>query len=199
MRWTTPFIVACWLAGASPAPRAPEAEAPAPAPPREEAGPRACLACHPSAGHLLAGPMATRAAERQFAHRAFGREGGDRFFDQACAGCHVSACSDCHGDGPHPVGTPVDAACLRCHRGYFVGSDYHGRAPREDHIRYQRGPTAGGEHFLKMLPDVHQERGMGRPDCHVLHGSGGTLTKACRDCHARRAVIRGRRRRAGRA
>jgi hypothetical protein len=183
MRWTTYFIAACWLAAGSAAPRA--SEAPAPALSGSDVGSRACLACHSSAAHVLAGPMATRAAERAFAHRAFGPEEGDRFFDQSCAGCHVSACRDCHGDGAHPVGKPADGACLRCHRGYFVGSEYHGRAPREDHQRYQRGPTAGGERFLKMLPDVHHERGMGCADCHVLHGAGGTLTKACRDCHAR--------------
>jgi hypothetical protein len=130
--------------------------------------------------------MATRAAERAFARRAMGRH-GDRFFDDACAGCHVSACSDCHGDGPVPAGTPDDEACMRCHRGYFTGWDYHGRAPREDHERYRRGAVANGEHVLRMLPDVHREAGLGCADCHRLHGSasGAVTTRGCRDCHPR--------------
>ena len=110
--------------------------------------------------------MATRAAEAAFARRAFG-ERGEAFFATACGGCHVRSCTDCHGDAARP-GRPADEACLRCHRGYFVGWDYHGRAPREDHSRYQRGAVADGEPFLKMLPDVHQERGIACADCHTM-------------------------------
>jgi hypothetical protein len=129
--------------------------------------------------------MSTRAAERAFAHRAFGKAEGDRFFEASCSGCHVSTCGDCHGRTPHENGTPADEACLNCHRGYFVGWDYYGRAPREDHARYRRGQIANGESFLKMLPDVHRERGMGCADCHPmdsLHG-GGAMTRTCLDCH----------------
>ena len=63
---------------------------------------------------------------------------------------------------------PGDDACLRCHGGYFVGWDYHGRAPREDHERYQRGAEANGEPFLKMLPDIHHELGLTCADCHTM-------------------------------
>ena len=183
MRWMTRFIVACWLA-VSATPRAATAP-PSGSPPMPSKGSQ-CLGCHPAAGQLLAGAMATRAAERQFARLAFGNQQGDRFFDESCGGCHVGGCSDCHGEAAHPAGKPSDTACLRCHRGYFVGWDYHGRAPREDHERYRRQPTADGEPFLKMLPDVHFERGMGCADCHRVHASPGEArTKSCRQCHAR--------------
>lgn len=144
-----------------------------------------CLGCHPRARAALSGPMSTRAAERAFAHRAFGKAEGDRFFEASCSGCHVSACGDCHGSEPHRDPKPKDEACLGCHRGYFVGWDYYGRAPREDHARYRRGAIANGEPILKMLPDVHRERGMGCADCHPmasLHG-GKEATKTCAECH----------------
>lgn len=188
MRWTTRCIAGCWLLAASAAPGAAPASAPAPAP--QALAVQQCLACHSAMGQVLAGAMATRARERAFAARAFGREEGERFFAESCSGCHVGGCADCHGAGAHPVGPPPDDACLACHRGYFVGWDYHGRAPREDHERYRRGPLAQGEPFLGMLPDVHQERGMACADCHTLHGTGGgsaVATKACGDCHARPA------------
>jgi hypothetical protein len=164
------FIAACWLL-ASPA-RAADPEA-------------NCLGCHPKARAALSGPMSTRASERSFAHRAFGAAEGDRFFEASCSGCHVSACSDCHGAAPHKDGRPKDDACLGCHRGYFVGWDSYGRAPREDHARYRRGAVANGESFLKMLPDVHRERGITCADCHPmqsLHGGTGAA-RTCVDCH----------------
>jgi len=169
-RYRILFIAACWLL-ASPA---------------RAAGPEAnCLGCHPRARAALSGPMSTRAPERAFAHRAFGEGEGDRFFETSCGGCHVSACSDCHGRAPHRDGKPKDDACLGCHRGYFVGWDSYGRAPREDHARYQRGAVANGEPLLKMLPDVHRERGMACADCHPmtsLHGGTGAA-RTCLDCH----------------
>jgi hypothetical protein len=172
-RWTILFIAGCWLLGASPAGAAGAA-----------AGAE-CASCHASARAALSGPMTTRAAERRFAQRAFGVAEGERFFEASCGGCHVSACGDCHGAAPHPAGKPKDEACLSCHRGYFVGWDYYGRAPREDHSRYRRGAVANGEPLLKMLPDVHREAGLACADCHTmesLHG-GKARAKTCLDCH----------------
>lgn len=182
MRSTTRFIAACWLLTASqagaagPDPR----DGRAPFPPASVA----CLRCHPSAEGVLSGPMATRAAEKRFARRAFGAE-GDRFFAEACSGCHVAGCDDCHGASPHAGARLENAACTRCHKGYFVGSDYLGRAPREDHARYQRGPVADGDWYLKMLPDVHAERGMTCADCHTMRSlqQGKRNAKGCRECH----------------
>jgi hypothetical protein len=169
-RYKILFIAACWLL-ASPA---------------GAADTRAdCLGCHPKARAALTGPMSTRASERAFAHRAFGQAEGDKFFEASCNGCHVSACSDCHGVEPHRDGKPKDDACLGCHRGYFVGWDSYGRAPREDHARYRRGAVENGEPLLKMLPDIHRERGMTCADCHPmksLHGGQGS-TRTCIDCH----------------
>lgn len=174
MRSTTPFIAACWLLASAAAPAAPVARAAS-----------ACLSCHPSAAGVLSGPMATRAAERAFAHRAFGAE-GERFFAQSCTGCHVTGCDDCHGARPHAGGRLKTDACTRCHKGSFVGWDFLGRAPREDHDRYQRGRTADGdEHYMPMLPDVHAERGMTCGDCHTMRSlaEGRRAAKTCRECH----------------
>ena len=181
MRSTTRFIAACWLA-ASPAGAdgLEPADARAPFPPAAVA----CLACHTSARGVLSGPMATRASEKRFARRAFGAE-GDRFFAQSCAGCHVAGCDDCHGARPHAGARLTTDACTRCHKGYFVGWDYLGRAPREDHARYQRGAVSDGEAFLKMRPDVHAERGMTCADCHTMRSlqEGRRAAKTCRECH----------------
>jgi hypothetical protein len=183
MHWTTCFIAACWLASASPAGAAglEPADGRAPLLPASAA----CLACHPSAAGVLSGPMATRAAEKAFARRAFGAE-GDRFFAQSCTGCHMAGCDDCHGEAPHAGRRLKADACTRCHKGYFVGWDFLGRAPREDHERYQRGPTGDGdEHYMPMLPDVHSERGMTCGDCHTMRSlqEGRRSAKSCRDCH----------------
>jgi hypothetical protein len=169
VRWTTLCIVGCWLAAARPG---------------LASATEACLSCHPSARGLLSGPMATRAAERSFARRAFG-PGGDAFFAESCKGCHVTGCADCHGERLDAAAAPKVEACLRCHRGYFVGWEYLGRAPREDHSRYQRGSRANGEPFMKMLPDVHAERGMTCGDCHTMRSlqEGRRSAKTCEDCH----------------
>jgi hypothetical protein len=182
MRSTTPYIAACWLLTASPAGAASLEPKPAPAPLAPASV--ACLSCHPSAGGVLSGPMATRAAERAFAKRAFGGD-GERFFALSCSGCHVAGCDDCHGATPHKGAPLKNDACTRCHKGYFVGWDYQGRAPREDHARYQRGPVADGEPYLKMLPDVHAERGMTCASCHTMRSlqEGKRAARTCRDCH----------------
>jgi hypothetical protein len=179
--WTTFCIVACWLSAASPAGLA----ATAPAAGVPAAASAACLCCHENARGILEGVMATRAGERAFARRAFGTEEGERFFTESCSGCHVAGCADCHGETAHPAGRPADDACLRCHRGYSVGWEYEGKAPRDDHSRYRRGATSQGEPFLTMLPDVHFERGMTCADCHPMRSlhQGRLGAKGCRDCH----------------
>ncbi len=142
-----------------------------------------CGACHEGHGGVLSGPMAHRSAERAFAAEAFG--GSDpRFFEKSCASCHLGSCGDCHGEG-HSLSRPSPEACHSCHRGYFTGADYLGRAPREDHLRYQRGGFVDGEAYLKMLPDVHFEAGMSCGACHTMDSlaAGEKAAKGCRDCH----------------
>lgn len=184
-RWTIGFIAACWLLAVSPGDSARAAGVD-----RSGASER-CASCHRSASGVLAGPMATRQAERAFARRAFGAE-GESFFASSCTGCHVSSCNDCHATQAAAgrkraalVRKPTSEACLRCHRGYFVGWDYFGRAPREDHARYQRGPDSAGEHYLPMLADVHAERGMGCADCHTMASlhQQKAAAPSCRGCH----------------
>jgi hypothetical protein len=176
------FIVVCCLVVASAT--AMRGSAAAAATPVNEPGVDNCVACHRAQAAVLSGTMATRPGERAFANRAFGTN-GDRFFNESCGGCHVTGCRDCHGSETHPTAKPAVEACVRCHRGYFTGSEYLGRAPRDDHERYQRGPSANGEPFLKMLPDVHHEGGLSCADCHTVHPShgGAPAVRTCAECH----------------
>ncbi len=170
-----------------------------------------CLKCHAEQQQIFQHAMSTRAAEKQFCQRSWGAQDGD-FFATNCVGCHVSSCLDCHatvdgyntgdeGDERAGVGAdrggvvgdrvgnkiqrPDNEVCYRCHNGYFVGWDFAGRAPREDSVRYQRGPQANGQHYLKMRPDIHAEAGMQCADCHSMASlaRGEKSSKTCRDCH----------------
>lgn len=146
-------------------------------------GSAGCVACHRGYQGLYSHAMGTRVNEKGFIARSYGRM--DRGFAQKnCAGCHLGGCRDCHGSG-HTVGRPGTDACIACHKGYHVGWDYLGRAPREEHDRYQRGERLQGETFLKMLPDVHQQRGMTCGACHTMQSllAGKTAAKGCTDCH----------------
>jgi len=153
---------------------------------RVSAGPTApgCATCHPGAAAIFQGPMARRDGERTFAAKAFGRR-DDHFFEKSCAGCHVKDCLDCHGADGHAIAKPGREGCHSCHRGYFIGADYLGLAPREDSLRYQRGPAVDGERYLKMRPDVHAEAGLRCGACHSMASlaAGQRASKTCTDCH----------------
>ena len=145
----------------------------------------ACLSCHPSAGGVLVGPDGD----------ARGGAGGSPrgpSAPRASASSRSPApavTSRAATTATEPRRTPgarlKNDACTRCHKGYFVGWDYQGRAPREDHARYQRGAVADGEPYLKMLPDVHAERGMTCAACHTMRSlqEGKRAAKTCRECH----------------
>jgi hypothetical protein len=143
-----------------------------------------CVGCHSGHGGIFEQGMATRAAEKRFVTETFGGV-DEHFFGKNCSSCHISSCSDCHGGKGHRLARPEQEACHSCHKGYFVGADYFGRAPREDSLRYQRGDFIDGEAYLKMAPDVHFEAGMGCSDCHSMTSlaAGQKTAKNCRDCH----------------
>lgn len=143
-----------------------------------------CTTCHRGYERMAAHVMATRSGEMGFVQRTYGRH-DPAFFPKNCGGCHVRSCLDCHGGSGHRIMRPDVRACLSCHRGYFTGADYAGRAPREEHERYQRGPEFQDEPFLKMLPDVHYEKGMYCSACHDMASflAGKKSAKGCRDCH----------------
>jgi hypothetical protein len=143
-----------------------------------------CTACHAGMQGVLAGPMALRGSERAFVAQAFARHDA-RFFEKNCSSCHLADCLDCHGADGHPIARPQKEDCHTCHRGYFVGADYWGLAPREDSLRYQRGAGYGGEKYLKMRPDVHAEAGLDCGDCHTMTSlaAGSRSALGCRDCH----------------
>ncbi len=147
-------------------------------------GARGCVPCHRGYDRFFSQAMATREPERRFANRTWGTA-DPCFFEKTCNGCHLQGCNDCHGGSGHSLRKPTDRDCLVCHKGYFVGTDYLGMAPREENMRYQRGPTPYGEPFLKMLPDVHAERGMGCSACHSMKSlvAGQRSSKSCRECH----------------
>ena len=147
-------------------------------------GARGCVSCHAGTGKIFDGPMSVRSGEREFASRTVGRF-DPGFFGTECGSCHVAGCLDCHEGGGHALAKPGMKSCLRCHSGYFVGADYLGLAPREENLRYARGPSAGGESYLKMLPDVHAEANMPCGDCHSMKSlaAGKKSSRACTDCH----------------
>lgn len=143
-----------------------------------------CIGCHNQTEHIFAQAMSTRQAEQDFCQRSWG-QADSQFFDVNCNGCHVTACLDCHGNDGHEIERPTVESCQRCHNGYFVGWDFSGRAPREDHERYQRGPKADGQHYLKMRPDAHLEAGLDCGDCHTMQSlqQGDRTAAQCVDCH----------------
>jgi len=144
--------------------------------------PDGCAVCHNDYDRIFVSPMAHRTGEKQFVQRSYARVDSE-FWNKNCDSCHVSSCRDCH-DGVQPS-KPTVAACQKCHRGYYTGWDYSGRAPREDNMRYQRGIEVNGETFLKMAPDVHYRAGMTCGACHSMASliSGQRSSKRCLDCH----------------
>jgi hypothetical protein len=146
-------------------------------------GGNGCLGCHSDYGEFFSGPMTVRKAEHAFVDATWGRH-DSQFFAKNCDSCHVESCSDCHGSG-HALQMPTTQKCVRCHKGYFVGADYQGLAPRENSLRFQRGSEQGGERYLQMIPDIHQQVGMGCSDCHTMKSlaQGLSTAKMCRDCH----------------
>jgi len=144
--------------------------------------PNGCAVCHRGYDRIFRSPMAHRTGEKQFVQRSYGRVDAE-FWQKNCDSCHLSSCRDCH-DGPLPS-KPSIAACQKCHKGYYTGWDYSGRAPREDNMRYQRGIAVNGETFLKMSPDVHYRSGMTCGACHSMASlaRGERSSKGCRDCH----------------
>jgi hypothetical protein len=147
-------------------------------------GARGCSDCHRGYAALFTHAMGTRERERQFVARTYGTA-DPAFFEKNCSSCHLQGCLDCHGGDGHRITRATDDACLACHKGYYVGSDFRGMAPREDNMRFQRGRVVDGETFLKMLPDVHHEAGLGCRDCHSMQSliAGRASAKSCRDCH----------------
>ena len=141
-----------------------------------------CDVCHRGHGSIFDHAMGQRTGERQFVQRSYGRVDSG-FWEKNCNSCHLKSCRDCHGEGEPK--RPSVAVCQTCHKGYYTGWDYSGRAPREDNMRYQRGIAVNGETFLKMLPDVHYIKGMTCGDCHSMASlaTGKKSSKGCRDCH----------------
>ena len=128
--------------------------------------------------------MSTRSVEKTFVRKTLSRDDPD-FFNKNCNSCHVKSCVDCHERDENVLIRPTSEKCLDCHNGYFIGSEFYGKAPREDSLRYQRGQKANGETFLKMLPDVHARAGMECGDCHSMKSlmAGKKSSKTCVDCH----------------
>lgn len=143
-----------------------------------------CTGCHQGYDRIFDQAMTTRQAEKRFVERTFS-EVDPHLYKNNCSSCHVSDCLDCHGDNGHQIGLPAQEECLSCHRDYFVGREYLGMAPREDHPRYQRGKQYLGQKYLKMRPDLHAEAGMECRDCHSMQSflDGRTSAQGCEDCH----------------
>jgi len=128
--------------------------------------------------------MSTRSIEKAFVQETLGKNDPE-FFQKNCGSCHVRTCVDCHERDGETLIRSTSKKCMDCHNGYFTGSGFYGRAPREDNLRYQRGKEVKGETFLKMLPDVHAQAGMECGDCHSMKSlmAGEKSSKTCVDCH----------------
>ena len=128
--------------------------------------------------------MSTRSIEKTFVQKTLGKNDPE-FFQKNCESCHVKSCVDCHERDGNVLIRPTSNRCLDCHKGYFTGWDFYGRASREDSLRYQRGKEIKGETFLKMLPDVHARASMECGDCHSMKSlmAGKKSSKTCVDCH----------------
>ncbi|HIJ97311.1 MAG TPA: cytochrome C [Desulfuromonadales bacterium] len=142
-----------------------------------------CVVCHPGKELIFERAMSRRSGEKSFVERSYARVDSG-FWDKNCTSCHLKSCRDCHGTGP-VISKPNVAACQKCHKGYYTGGDYSGRAPRENNMRYQRGIAVEGETFLKMLPDVHYTAGMICSACHSMQSlvEGKKSSHVCRNCH----------------
>ncbi len=143
-----------------------------------------CTGCHQGYDQIFDQAMTTRRAEKHYVEQTFGKV-DPGFYANNCSSCHVSDCLDCHGGDGHKISTATQEECLACHKGYFVGREYLGLAPREDHPRYQRGAKHFGDKTLKMRPDLHAELGMECKDCHSMQSliAGKKATKSCAGCH----------------
>lgn len=152
-------------------------------PASREHGSSGCTNCHQGYEQIYSHAMGTRTKERQFVDRSYAKR-DHLFFSKNCASCHLKGCTDCHNKG-HAVQRPSSAVCQRCHKAYFIGADYSGRAPREDHQRYQRGSWDNGVAYLTMSPDVHHQRGIQCGSCHTMKSlvAGKKTGKTCRECH----------------
>ncbi|MBU0479784.1 MAG: hypothetical protein KKG47_01655 [Proteobacteria bacterium] len=136
----------------------------------------------------------------------------DDLLRRNCLSCHLNSggdaypgvirgtgCASCHlefRDGAllshHFVRKPADTACLSCHYGNRVGSDYYGwfehdfkheyRTPYQIDGSYPPRPYGVEQH--RLAPDVHQRAGMTCIDCHPgrqLMGESPGIS--CIDCH----------------
>jgi hypothetical protein len=139
-----------------------------------------CVTCH---SHKDYGGVIEKmggAKEKAFIRETFGVFDPD-FEGKNCSGCHVSACTDCH-EGKKK--RPEMSACIKCHNGGKTGIDYMGFGVREVHERYQRGPEVDGKKYMKMLPDVHYEKGLDCGACHTMASlMGKEKAKSCENCH----------------
>jgi hypothetical protein len=181
------FIAACFLAASGEAIATPHGGTACISCHRSDTAPfdasRGCVVCHRDHDRIFNNAMGRRSGEKLFVLRSFGHFDSG-FWEKNCNSCHLRGCSDCHGNADN-IHKPTVAECQNCHRGYFTGWDYSGRAPREDNMRYQRGISIQGETFLKMLPDVHYSAGLTCGACHSMASliRGEKSSKKCRDCH----------------
>lgn len=145
-----------------------------------------CLICHETYKDIKKSVMHTKSKEKEFVHKTFDKV-DKNFYDKNCNNCHVSSCSDCHKvDGKsHSILIPTTDTCLKCHNSYFIGHEYKGLGIRDDHERYQRGVQFDNKSYLKMLPDIHFEKGLSCKECHDMLSiaQGKKSSKSCVSCH----------------
>ena len=148
-----------------------------------------CINCHKNASGIMSSIMVKRTKEINIIKKAFDSV-DENFYEKNCKStCHVNSCLDCHTlkKSTHSIEKPGIDNCLKCHREYFTGIDYTGLAIREDSERYKRGVFKDKEYYLKMLPDVHYEKGLTCNECHSMKSLSDNkkYSKTCTDCHVK--------------
>ncbi|BAI80145.1 multiheme c-type cytochrome [Deferribacter desulfuricans SSM1] len=146
-----------------------------------------CLNCHKEYENIKNSVMHTRIKEKYQVEKIFYKY-DKNFFNKNCAkSCHINSCLDCHeyNTKKHDIDLPQTETCLKCHNGYFVGTDYVGLGIKDDHERYQIGKKLHDKYYLSMLKDIHYEKGLKCNNCHdmISLSKGDIATKRCNECH----------------
>ena len=142
-----------------------------------------CFKCHKKYERFLHSNMVTRKREKKLINSWFGKY-DPAFYETNCQECHVTSCFSCHKT--HNIKKNIgNKVCLNCHNGYFIGTEYLGYGIKDEHKRYQVGIKFKNRYYMKMLPDVHYEKGIACSDCHNMKSisKGESSSKTCKTCH----------------
>ncbi len=109
-----------------------------------------------------------------------------------CASCHLKFIEGSLVSHEF-IRIPGDNQCQSCHYGNFVGADYSGRFEHDFNEEYRTPYTTQEDYFRpygveyhRLVPDIHQQRGLACVDCHSSHqlvSDGMSENLQCATCH----------------